>query len=84
MKNDNENEFNNLALKPRPSLSSLFNQFNNVRQTNDHEDPKNGVTCKYYDLDEVQSMKIPIKNSCLSLFHISTCSLNKNFEDLDN
>ena len=30
-----------------------------VPQTNDHEDPKNGVTCKYYDLDEVQSMKIP-------------------------
>ena len=84
MKNDNENEFNNLVLKPPPSLSSLFNQFNNVPQTNDHEDPKNGVTCKYYDLDEVQSMKIPIKNSCLSLFHINTCSLNKNFEDLDN
>ena len=28
-------------------------------------------------------MKIPNKNSCLSLFHINTCSLNKNFEDLE-
>ena len=27
-------------------------------------------------------MKIPNKNSCLSLFHINTYSLNKNFEDL--
>ena len=28
-------------------------------------------------------MKIPNKNSCISLFHINTCSLNKNFEDLE-
>ena len=28
-------------------------------------------------------MKIPNKSSCLSLFHINTCSLNKNFEDLE-
>ena len=28
-------------------------------------------------------MKIPYKNSCLSLFHINTCSLNKAFEDLE-
>ena len=27
-------------------------------------------------------MKIPNKSSCLSLFHINTYSLNKNFEDL--
>ena len=28
-------------------------------------------------------MKIPNKNSCLSLFHINTCSLNKNFINLE-
>ena len=28
-------------------------------------------------------MKIPHKNSCLSLFHINTCSLSKNVEDLE-
>ena len=28
-------------------------------------------------------MKIPNKNSCLSLFHINNCSLNKNFENLE-
>ena len=75
MKNDKKIEFNNLVLKPPPSLSSLFNQFNTIPQTNDHKDPENVVKCKYYDLEEVQSMKIPNKNSCLSLFHINTYSL---------
>ena len=78
MKNCNENEFNNLVLKPPPSLSSLFNQFNNIHQSYDHKDHENVVRCKYYDLEEFQSMKIPNKNSSLSLFHVNTCSLNKN------
>ena len=71
MKNDNKIEF-------KPSLSLLFNQFNDIPRTHDHKDPENIVRCKYYDLKELQSMKIPNKNSCLSLFHIKTCSLNKN------
>ena len=83
MKNDNKIEFNNLVLEPPPSLSLLFNQFDNIPQTHDHKDPENVVRCKYYDLEEVQSIKIPNKNSCLFLFHINTCSLNKNFEDLE-
>ena len=83
MKNDNKIEFNNLVLEPPPSLSSLFNQFDNIPQTHDHKDPENVVRCKYYDLGEAQSIKIPNKNSCLFLFHINTCSLNKNFEDLE-
>ena len=81
MKNDNKIEFNNLVLKPPPGLSSLFNQFNNIPQTHDHKDPENVVRCKYYDLEDVQSMKIPKKNSCLSLFHINTCSLNKRIKE---
>ena len=83
MKNDNKIGFNNLVLKPPPSLSSLFNQFNNIPQTHDHKDPENVVRCKYYDLEEVKSMKVPNKNSCLSLSHINTCSFSKNFEDLE-
>ena len=83
MKNDNNIKFNNLILKPPPSLSSFFNQFNNVPETHDHKDPENVVRCQYYELEEVQSMKIPKKNSCLSLLHINTCYLNKNFEDLE-
>ena len=82
MKNDNGSEFDNLLLKPPLSLNSLFNQFNNIPQTHDQKDPESVVRCKYYDLEEVQSMKIPNKNSCFSPFHINTCSLNKNFEDL--
>ena len=61
MKNDNKIEFINLVLIPHPSLSSLFNQFNSIPQTHDHKDPENVVRCKYYDLEEVQSMKTPNK-----------------------
>ena len=61
MKNYNKNEFSNLVLKPPPSSSSLFNQFNNIHQKYDHKDPENVVKCKCYDLEEVQSMKFLIK-----------------------
>ena len=81
MKNNSEIEFNNLFLKPPPSLGSLFNQFNNTSQTY-HKDPEYVVRCKY-DLKQVQSMKISNNNSCLSLFHINTCSLIKKIEDLE-
>ena len=67
IKNENENELNNLVLKPPTSLSSLFNQFNNIPHTHDQKDPENGIRCKYYDLEEIQSMKILNKNSYLSL-----------------
>ena len=53
-KNKNENvTFNNLVVKPPPSLSLLFKQFNNKSQTQDDKDPQNVVRCKYYDLEEV-------------------------------
>ena len=50
MNNDYKTEFTNLVLKPPPSLSSLFNQFNNIPQIHDHKDPENVVRCKYFDL----------------------------------
>ena len=81
MENDNENEFNDLVLKPPLTLSSLFNQFNNTPQTHDCKDLiDNVIRYKYHDLEEVQSIKIP---SCFSLFQINTCYLNKNFEGLE-
>ena len=73
----------NLVLKPPPNLKSLFNQFNNSSQIHDFIDPENGVSCKYYNLEEVQTMKIPNKKNSLSLFHINACSLSKNFDDLE-
>ena len=49
MKNNSANESNDLLLKPPPSVSSLFNQWNNTSQILDHKDPENDVRCKYYD-----------------------------------
>ena len=61
----------------------MFNQFNNLSKTHDFKDSENVVKCKYYTLDEAQTMKNPNKKSCLPLFQISTCSLTKTFEDLE-
>ena len=36
---------------------------------------------RYYEIEEIQ--KIPIKSKSLSMFHVSTCSLSKNFDDLE-
>ena len=82
--NDNDEDYySNLVLKPPPNLNSLFNQFNNSSQFHDFKDPENVVKCKYYNLEEVQTMKIPNKKSSPSLFHINTCSFSKSFEDLE-
>ena len=45
MKNKNKIKFSKLVLKPPPGLNSLFNQFNNIPQTQDHKDPENVVRC---------------------------------------
>ena len=72
-----------LLLKPPPDLTLLFNQFNNAIPEN-RSDPENVIQSKYYDIDELQKLKIPNKENSLSLFHINSCSLNKNFEELQN
>ena len=46
------------------------------------DDPEMTVSFKYYDLEEIQNLKIANKNKSLSLFHINACSLSKNFGDL--
>ena len=48
-------------MKPAPSLNSLFNHFNDSSQTHDFKDPENFVKQKYYNLEEVQTMKVPNK-----------------------
>ena len=72
-----------LLLKPPPDLTLLFNQFNNAISENP-SDPENVVQSKYYDIDELQKLKISNKENSPSLFHINSCSLNKNFEELQN
>ena len=75
-----------LLLKPSEHLKQLVNQFNNMPlQTDDINsvDPENTVSSKYYDIDELQNLKINNSNS-LSLFHINACSLSRNFDDLQH
>ena len=63
----------NVRLFPFGTLNNKkFNQYIN----NSNE---NVVKCKYYILEEVQTMKISYKKTYLSLFLINTCSSSKNF-----
>ena len=82
-KDIDQDNSSNLVLKPPPNLNSLFNQFNNSSEIHDFKDPENVVNCKYFKLEEVQTMKIPDKKNSLSLFHINACSLSKKFDDLE-
>ena len=71
----------NLVLKPQKNLSDLFNEFNNFSDQNKNQE--NVSNCKYYDLNEIKPLNKLINKSSLSLFHLNTCSLSKNFEDLE-
>ena len=68
-------------MKPPPDLALLFNKFSNVIPEN-NSDPENVIQSKYYDIDELQQLKILNKEKSFPLFHINSCSLNKNFEEL--
>ena len=81
-KNENDNE-SLLSLKPLSDLALLYNQFNNTSPEK-NDDPVNVVNSKYYDMDKVQTLKLPSKHKSLVLFHINACSLNKNFDDPDH
>ena len=45
-------------------------------------DPENVVNSRYFDNDEIQSLKFSQKGNSLSLLHINACSLSKHFDDL--
>ena len=36
------------------------------------------------DIEEIHNIEIPHKNKSLSMFHINTCSLHKNFDDFQH
>ena len=74
-----------LLLKPSEHLKQLVNQFNMSLQTDNINsvDPENTVSSKYYNIDELQNIKINNSNS-LSLFHINACTLSRNFDDLQH
>ena len=75
------NKNSSVLLKPPPNLELLSNQFNNScpEQQND---PENVVNSRYFDIDQIQSLKFSQKEKFLSLLHFNACSLNKNFDDL--
>ena len=72
-----------LSLKPPSDLTLLLNQFNNTstEKNNDHE---NIVNSKYYDNDQIQTLKFPDKHKSLVLFHINGWSLSKKYDDIDH
>ena len=72
-----------LLLNPSTKLANLVNQFNNntIIENNKNVD-ENFIHSKYFDIDEIQKLKIMNKEKCLSLFHINACSFSKNFDEL--
>ena len=83
LKLDNMNSTSTLVLKQPANLSQLLNQFNNITKNHTNRNPDNVVKCRYYDIEEIQALNIPNKSKSLSMFHINTCSLSKNFDDLE-
>ena len=76
-------DLENDQLKPSSNLELLVNQFSNTTPENSN-DPEKISSSKYYDIEEMHNIEIPHNNKSLSLFHINTCSLNKNFDDLQH
>ena len=72
-----------LLLKPSPILEFLVNQFDNTTPKNSNGLQKTSSS-KYYHIDEMHNIKIPIKSKSLSLFCINACSLNNNFVELEH
>ena len=69
------------TLKPRKYLSNFFNNFN-VFFSQEYKGTENIINCKYYDIKEIQGLN-NLNHNALSLFHISTCSLPENIEELE-
>ena len=72
-----EKSNSSLLLKPSSKPTNLVNQFNNntIHNINIAD---NFIHSTYFDIDEIQKLKIPNKEKCLSLFHINACSRSIN------
>ena len=68
------NNESSILLKPSENLKLLVNQVNNNASAEDNTDRENVIQSKYYDIDELRTMKIPSKDKSLALFHIHACS----------
>ena len=77
--------FNSLSSKKVMACTNTDSniiQFSNATPENSN-DPEKFSSSKYYDIEEMHKFEIP-HNKSLYLFHISACSLNKNFDDLQH
>ena len=72
-----------LTLKPPKNLSHLFNEFNSF-SSDINNTPENVINSKYYDIDQLQTLKEFTDNSSLSPFHLNTSSLSKNIDDFEH
>ena len=66
----------------------MFNQLNglsnetNLHDDDDYDDDEDKLnSCKYYHLEQKQSLEIPTNSS--KMFHINACFLNRNLDDLE-
>ena len=78
------NNERSLWLKRSENLQLLVNQCNNNASPEDNTDSEDVLQSKYYDIEELQSMKIANEDKSLALFHINACSLSKTFDDLEH
>ena len=67
------NKKNSIHLRHPPNLALFYNQFKNT-SPEQNVDRENVVNSRYFDIDEIQALKLHDKNEC---------SLNKNFDDLE-
>ena len=58
----------------------VFKKFNNF-SSQQNKDTENLINCKYYNIDEIQSLNNLNHKDALNLFHIKTGSLSKNIEE---
>ena len=68
-------------------LQNLVNQFINMSSPPEDinsDDPENTVSSKYYDIHELQNLKIINQSNSLSFLHINAGSLSKNCDDLQH
>ena len=77
------NSSSTLVLKQPAKLSKLFIQFNNITENHTNKDADNAVKGRYYNIEEIQTLKIPNKSKSLSMFQNNPSCLCDNFDDLE-
>ena len=82
---NNDSNDSYLALKPPKDLSNLFSKFNNF-SSDISNTPENVINSKYYDVNQLRTLKEFTDISSVSLVHVNiySLSLSKNTDDLEH